>query len=145
MGRRVSRSRANVSRGFAAALAVVSLIGQISTFAHVAFTRHLTCAEHGELIEVRSSASATPAVSPPETGSTATTVNSVPAEAVDHGHDHCPFAPYRRQKVVATPTIRVAIGDSSVESHTVFREIGRAHSSIRLIRLAPKNSPPAQS
>src|SRR5437868_14107013 len=48
--RSLPRNRA--TRGFAAAFAVIALAGQLSSFAHLVLVRHVTCAEHGDLIEL---------------------------------------------------------------------------------------------
>ena len=129
--------RNRVSRGFAAALAVVALAGQLSSFAHLVLVRHVTCAEHGDLIEVGRERAITTTVS----RQAVTAVGAASAEET-HGHEHCLIAPMRRD--------RLALGSGAVHDSAhidAYGTIGVARAqaiapAIAVIVLAPKNSPP---
>jgi hypothetical protein len=130
-------SRHSALRSLAAALAAVALVGQLASFAHLALVRHVTCAEHGELIEVgreRALTAAAPHAAGAIVASTAT------SEA--HGHDHCLLAPMRRDGLA-----RVAPRALDCAHVDAYGTIGRAVDRqvpppIAVIRLAPKSSPP---
>jgi hypothetical protein len=131
--RRLPRNR--TLRAVSAALVVVALAAQLASFAHLVLVRHVTCAEHGEMIEVGhdDEAAAT---------TTRTDVTGLAASSLDsHGHDHCLLVPMRRD--------RAGIGlTRSFDSVHVdaYGTIGVRHESISpaiaVLRIAPKNSPP---
>jgi hypothetical protein len=130
-------SRHSALRSFAAALAAVALVGQLAGFAHLVLVRHVTCAEHGELIEVgheRALAAAAPHAAGAAVASAAT------GEA--HGHDHCLLGPMRRDRfALGAPR---ALDCAHVDAYgTLGRVVDRrVPPPIAVIRLAPKSSPP---
>jgi hypothetical protein len=133
--RRLSRHRS--LRCLAGALATLALVGQLASFAHLVLVRHVTCAEHGELIEVgheRALAVATAHADSPGIATAAT--------GQAHGHDHCLLAPMRRDRVaLGAPH---ALDCAHVDA---FGTIGRVGARlipppIAVILLAPKSSPP---
>ena len=126
------------TRGLAAVLAVVALAGQVSSFAHLVLVRHVTCAEHGDMIEVghertivttsshRQALTAVRAASPAET----------------HGHEHCLIARMRRDRLTAdTPA---SLDSAHIDAYGTIGVVGddEVAPSIAAIILAPKNSPP---
>ncbi len=130
--------RNRVSRGFAAALAVVALAGQLSSFAHLVLVRHVTCAEHGDMIEVGRERVIAAAAT--ERAAEDSVAAASPAES--HGHEHCLVAPMRRDRLASRAG---AVLDSS--HIDAYGTIGVARSetiapAIAVLVLAPKNSPP---
>jgi hypothetical protein len=122
----------------ASILATVALAGQVTSFAHLVLVRHVTCAEHGEFVEVgkQHAAAKTPRPAPP------TAVIAVEMPAGEHGHDHCLLAPMRRDRVVAgTPG---SFDSLHVDAYGTIGVVaaGEVAPPIALVLLAPKNSPP---
>lgn len=125
-----------VGERFAAAfVAFVCISSQLSSFAHEASTVHVTCAEHGEPVDV-------PSVAHAHSASThAAFENGNPPAGVG-GHDHCAFALHGRQS--STTTVRALC---SAPDHVISPPppiaAATAPGPIRaLYRLAPKTSPP---
>jgi hypothetical protein len=151
---RRSRAHAGGRSGFAGrhlaiALASLTLIAQLSSFAHLALVRHVVCPEHGELIH--------PDEQAPSTSSPAVRVvaNAAPAEGVAieaipeavgvavHGHDHCLVAAHRRERATLVPRSESEIvDDPKAVARLATRDVPRP-ASVALFVLAPKNSPPA--
>ena len=127
------RFRRTKARYWASAIAFFVLAAQIGGLAHLAFVKHVECAEHGEMVEVRA-------------GSTIDHQDPVAAFHTDsapaHGHDHCGIATLRRERtqshsvpVAVAPQPRTDLG------RTLERAIAPPPS-IAILDLAPKNSPP---
>lgn len=116
---------------------MLAVAGQVAGFAHLAVVRHVTCAEHGELIELGHASPAAVAIQPQ-----ANVVIAAAALGETHGHDHCLIAPMRRDRAAlgggATLDGRHFDADATC-GHVSSRDIAPA---IAIIRLAPKNSPP---
>jgi hypothetical protein len=119
-------------------LAVLALAGQLASFAHLALVRHVTCAEHGELIEVGSaatSAAATPRDVPPA-------VSAAASAGAAHDHEHCLISPMRRDRIASAAS--ASQHAARVDSYDSIG-IGRTRTvapPIAAIVLAPKSSPP---
>jgi hypothetical protein len=134
--RSLPRNRA--TRHFAAVLTVLALAGQVSSFAHLVLVRHVTCAEHGDMIEVGR-----------ERAIVATAYRQAPTEVVGaasradtHGHEHCLIAPMRRDRLAAgTPA---SFDSAHVDAYGTIGVVGDdgVAPPIAPIVLAPKNSPP---
>jgi hypothetical protein len=125
-------------RGVAALLAVVALAGQVSSFAHLVLVRHVTCAEHGELVELgreHATASAAP------TRQASATVAAAAAES-GHGHEHCLIAPMRRDRLAASAP--AALDSAHIDAYGTIGVLvaDAVPPPIAVIFLAPKNSPP---
>jgi hypothetical protein len=118
-------------RPLATLLAVMALTAQLGSFAHLSAVQHVTCAEHGELIEVRGEH---PLLTRDE--------RVVTAAGEAHGHDHCLLAPLRRDRA-ALDTPIIAAGAHPGAFDTLGRD-GDATPArpIALLFVAPKNSPP---
>src|SRR5258706_5601326 len=135
---RMLRNRSSMLRGprLATGFVVAALFGQLGTVAHRAAVKHVECTEHGEQIEVADTddtARATPAAE--------AAIHVGPALA--HGHDHCPLATFRRERVqrgarVVLPA-RVA---RSVRAPAPRVGDNAPPHAIALLDLAPKSSPP---
>ncbi|MDB4966915.1 MAG: hypothetical protein JWN44_2604 [Myxococcales bacterium] len=126
------------TRGIAALLAVVAVAGQISSFAHLVLVRHVTCAEHGDLVEVgheRTLVAASSRRQAPTAIATAT-LDEI------HRHEHCLIAPMRRDRLAAGTA---ASRDSAhIDAYGTIGVVvdGGVVPPIAIIILAPKNSPP---
>jgi hypothetical protein len=125
-------------RVVASILATVALAGQVTSFVHLVLVRHVTCAEHGELVEVgkehaiaKSARQAAPAN---------VVTSESPADA--HGHDHCLLAPMRRDRIAAgSPG---SFDSLHVDAYGTIGVVAADEVAppIAVILLAPKNSPP---
>jgi hypothetical protein len=135
------RTRASSLAGLL--LAWLSLCGQLGGYAHLAFTRHVTCLEHGELVHVgepRLTSEATPLVTSEATPRQA---RLAAAPAAEHGHDHCLTAALRRERPApssAAPMLVSAPATPLVLSRAASLA---PPSPIALLSAAPKTSPPA--
>ena len=131
--------RHSIPRLLATALAFVAIVGQLSSFAHLGLVRHVTCAEHGELIEVGHNQ---PRAAMAPAAEQATAVLTASSSSDTHGHDHCLLAPMRRDRaMLGTPTV---LDSTHVGAYgTIGRfPVSEVPPAIAVILLAPKNSPP---
>jgi hypothetical protein len=137
--RRNAPSRRAAVRAAACAVAMAAMLGQVAGYAHLAFTAHVRCAEHGELIEAGPSTASAAIAS---LGSVAERHASIDAvEAPGHGHEHCAAAPHRRDRA-AHAFVRTFVAAAELPFVArVTTQIGPPRA-IRLILLAPKSSPP---
>ncbi|HEX3867107.1 MAG TPA: hypothetical protein VHV78_10150 [Gemmatimonadaceae bacterium] len=125
-------------RGFAAILAVVALAGQLASFAHLVLVRHVTCAEHGELVEIGRDQST---VAVRSQRPAASTVGDA-SQTETHGHEHCLLAPMRRDRLAASATAAFDVARFDTDP-TISRAPDVAVSpAVAVIVFAPKNSPP---
>jgi hypothetical protein len=120
----------------ALAFVLSSLIGMV----HEATTKHVRCAEHGELVHAASTTTTTTAAT--ISADAASAVRDAPAAAI-HGHDHCSLTSTTRDSRVelrplAVTAARVAISDVATALPRPIAARG-----ARLYRTAPKTSPPA--
>lgn len=129
--RRFRRTRARYG---ASLVAFVAFASQLGSVAHLAFVRHVECADHGEMVEVSTNA---PGIDHEDATSA---VHQDAAQT--HGHDHCVIATLRRERTkgsstpaTAAPLTRTDVG------RTLVRAIAPPPS-ICILDLAPKNSPP---
>jgi hypothetical protein len=135
--RREAAGRARVLHRVAFICAAAAMIGQLLGFAHIAFKTHVTCAEHGELVD----ADTAPEIA--QSADRAVVSRLAPARAnASHGHEHCATAPHRRDRA-AHSFVRSVV--TSARLAALERRVATVDPppSIRLILLAPKSSPPA--
>jgi len=121
-------------RALPAALAVLLLVlGQLGALAHLAATRHVTCAEHGEELETARLADALHDCGDSHlvgvTGSAGDHADCEIARALHHGGT-------RVEAVVVNSTVAVALTADPPRVRT-------ASAAVTLYRIAPKTSPPA--
>jgi hypothetical protein len=143
---RRKKARRGATPYMAPFLALLCLLGQLSSATHLLLVRHSTCPEHGELIDTTSRGSNSPAAS--ASAATAAVTAAMPAVTAGpdlpagHGHDHCAILSHQRQQIAlhalqhsvdAPPPplpVRVVVATRPVFAGTLYL-------------LAPKNSPPA--
>jgi hypothetical protein len=133
---RIASSRRAAFRAVTCVLALGAMAGQVAGYAHLAFTDHVHCPEHGELVE------AGPATATTTVTRAARPHASIAADAeADHDHDHCAAAPQRRDRAVHS-FVRTFVAAAALPfAARVTTQIGPPRA-IQLIRLAPKSSPP---
>jgi len=137
-----SQSRWRATRVTSAALALLCLAAQLSSLAHLALVRHVTCAEHGEAVDAPESqqpgANAWNFKQQPAHGATASSGDRPELQS----HEHCALAENRNAWALVVPE---AISVSSVARSTAIApphvHIGSLSPSA-LCLLAPKTSPP---
>ena len=118
-------------------MAAVVVVGQLASIAHLVLVRHVTCAEHGELIELGHDR-VTNAMS--ASRRTTTVANSSSAET--HGHEHCLVASTRRERIsLRLQPIADSLRVDAYGTVGLGRDVDIAPP-IALILIAPKNSPP---
>jgi hypothetical protein len=133
-------SRRAALRAVACVVAMAAMLGQVAGYAHLAFTAHVRCAEHGELIEAGSSSGSAVTASLGSASPSHARIDT--AGAAGHGHDHCAAAPHRRDRATHPFTHTfVATGQLGLVAR-ITAQIGPPRA-IDLLFVAPKSSPPA--
>jgi hypothetical protein len=122
-----------VVRYSALTFALLAMSGQVLSGLHFALVNHVTCAEHGELVETGAP------VAQPAATSTAPTIAALAAEG--HGHDHCSIALLRRQQARNSVTSTTPLRASPPQVAFVL-PASAPSAPIDLLSVAPKNSPP---
>ena len=126
-----------MARWMTLGLAVLWLATQLSVFAHLAFVPHVTCLEHGELVDAGAQLAAV---------GEAVERDVVAAQSVqlpEHAHDHCLLTAMRR---VSARLIRHAVTIepvAAVEPGTLPAHEQHLAPIIALLDIAPKSSPPS--
>ena len=125
-----------MARWMTLGLAVLWLATQLSVFAHLALVPHVTCLEHGELVDAGAQVAAAQAVER----------DVVAAQAVvvpEHAHDHCLLTAMRRvsarlirHSVTLEPILAVEPGTQPAHEQLLAPVIA-------LLDVAPKSSPPS--
>lgn len=134
--RHATSPRAICARVAALGLALAAMLAQVGSYAHLAATRHVTCAEHGELVDAGHLAAPTGAA----VDRAESRYIAVERDAT-HGHEHCAVAPHRRARAIheVVRSAVAAVAPARIGRSAVDVAPPRA---IDLIRLAPKGSPP---
>jgi len=128
-----------MARWMTLGLAVLWLATQLSVFAHLAFVPHVTCIEHGELVDAGAQLAAAPRGQSVELD----TVASQQVVLAEHAHDHCLLIAMRR---VSARLIRNAVdieASAAMEPGTQPAHERLLAPVIALLDVAPKNSPPS--
>jgi hypothetical protein len=125
-------AKITTKRGLVLLVAGLWLSGQIAATAHLLTVRHVTCAEHGELVHADAAA-------PSQARRAAEHAVEAADAPAGHTHEHCPFAWQHEQRIelVAPPAAPhgAAVAASPLPASAPLR-------SARLYRVAPKLSPP---
>jgi hypothetical protein len=124
------------SRAVAIALLLVgTFVGKF----HEAFVPHRICAEHGEIVEV--SGSIAPRHQAAE--SSAHTPRISDSKSRETSHEHCGLAWFGRiQELLVDAQLAASLPPSQPQVSAPC-EAACAHTSVPLLMLAPKQSPPA--
>ncbi len=120
-------------------LACLSLLTPLAELAHVAGTRHVRCADHGEDVHLAPAPADTLEVAPPaRTPAVAPASNGAPADA----HGHCALGPGHLSRLCPGSPPAAALASTAV--HLVVRQpiVTPRAPRLRALRLAPKTSPP---
>jgi hypothetical protein len=123
-------------------LSLLSLLGQFGAHLHLAVTRHVTCAEHGEAVELGPSQPGGKTSQLAPAGAHQDSLKRLPEGDVAHGHEHCLLASYCRERAATrsqSPSLeplRAAPGSSLASGQVIVPVV------IEILALAPKNSPP---
>jgi len=126
--------RATIPRsGAALVVAALLAVGPLFDEAHRATVRHVTCVEHGELIEAASSPAA-------EASNEARYVEL----ALAHHHDHCSLAAHRTSPAPLAQPLD-PIGEPVRAARDPLDPAIAPPAPVPLLLLAPKSSPPVRS
>lgn len=124
-------------------LAVLCLAAQLAGTVHLALVTHVTCAEHGELVEA-GDAGLGPAARSRQAAPSASGQRLAAAEAREgaHGHEHCLASALRR---AAAPLEAPGhLGPAPAPAPLARpRPAPAPAAAIALLAVAPKASPPA--
>jgi len=110
--------------------------GQLTAAVHIVVAPHVLCAEHGELIEI-GLARADVARAPSDAGSL------IADATTERGHDHCALAALGRSGVALGRGPMHEAPVAHDKTNTPAISIDSQSPAIAILRLAPKNSPPA--
>lgn len=147
--RRVDRLRSSVTRCLMVWVALISLLPMLSTYVHLLLVQHSTCPEHGEIID---QPAGQPAGQPTSAEpSTLAQRQAAPAQSAwhsaestdEHRHAHCTFVLSRRQVFVACVAISAYLAPPLEHPAPPAVQAERPPTRIAVLRLAPKQSPPA--
>lgn len=122
---------------FAVALSGVFLAAQLSSLTHQLLVKHVTCAEHGELIHA--DAAGTPAAPSSERA-----VSAGGGVKGHGGHEHCDLFFARREQLALPVSTVVPFDGWTVEPVAPAAHRVGFTAPVALLRLAPKASPPAR-
>ena len=125
-----SLRRPHGARLATAFVAVLALLGQATALVHEAATPHVTCLEHGERVHLTVSATRSPVEG--------LAIEAAPREPSTHAHDHCSVQSQRGTTAPTPARAFVAAHFFTAPAPT----IPRVERALRLLRLAPKTSPP---
>ncbi|MCK6545634.1 hypothetical protein L6R52_07170 [Myxococcota bacterium] len=124
----------------AALFAALLAFGQLAPFLHALGVEHSTCAEHGELIEVKDAHAAHAAVPAAPADDAAVTAGREPPAPGAHVHDHCELALHGSPPAFVDGASALAVAlHASVERPFALEA---AWAPRAVLRLAPKTSPP---
>lgn len=133
---------ARSSRVLAALTALVFAASSLAGMAHEAATRHVHCAEHGELVDAASPA---PVVLPAVEDSDGPALRDSAPIATLHGHEHCALTSSTRVSRVdlRPPSVApIALAIAELPDALPARP---AHAGDALLLDAPKTSPPVRA
>ena len=143
---RLSSRRDAGKRSVQVFLAIVCAALQLGVAAHFFLVQHALCAEHGDLVHADSPhASQVASERAAEAQTNAPVLQTGQALDDAHEHDHCLQSNARGRSVIEAREGRLteAPRAASVPIHAVVRSPEpRALRSLKLLLLAPKNSPP---
>lgn len=121
-------------------VALAALSGaQLGPVVHALTAEHVTCAEHGELVEAGKHDDSASELAPPQLEETTPAI-AESDDGEEHGHDHCVLASYHAPAGTAVLAVWTAqaIGFTSLD-----RDLASLSVPARAIfRVAPKQSPP---
>jgi hypothetical protein len=131
-----------MSRVQAALTALAFVLSSLIGMVHEATTRHVRCAEHGELVHAVATvaASATPATSPADDHDSI--VRDL-AATTRHGHEHCLLTSTTRESRIELRSPAIVTDHIAISDATVAVPRLAAGPRAGLYRTAPKTSPPA--
>ena len=135
---------AAVERALAGLLALLVVLGGVLDLRHQARTRHVRCAEHGELVDAPSSApAATDAADhlAAERAASATAARTGPTGGEQRDHEHCAF-PCAATVTTARPPRLASITTDHVPPAVVPIASVAVTQGRGVYRSAPKTSPP---
>ena len=116
-------------------LVTVLVIGQLTSWMHVAFTAHVECSEHGELIHVEVLAALAPVQS--------TIKRGVDVPDHPHRHEHCQIVSAHRVPLAhASKPLSAATEPCIAHSRLALSVDEPLTPAIEILRQAPKSSPP---
>ncbi len=118
---------------------MVALIAQLGSVAHLAIVKHVECSEHGELVEVADAAGASRSLD--LLGAKTLSVRA--DQILTHGHDHCSIAAFRRERIRPGSSVSAPVLATDARMAVLVTERDAPPPAIALLKLAPKNSPPA--
>jgi hypothetical protein len=130
------------SRASLRATSTLLLAAQLLTLGHLLIVRHTICPEHGEAIH-SGSASEDGALRPTHehaTGDQALVAGAPPAE---EAHEHCLARTNTRERFALLPVLDVAPGPLLLVAPRPSLAAVAVTQALAVLRLAPKNSPPA--
>lgn len=127
-------------RRFAYVMALVAMLAQVGSYAHLATSAHVTC-EHGELVEAGHVPATTARLAALASFDRPAEARIGVALASGHGHEHCAASPHRRDRAGHELPRAVRVAAAPIVATLAPALVVRT-ASIDLIRLAPKSSPP---
>lgn len=132
--RRISRAR-----WLTLGLAALWLTTQLSVFAHLALVPHVTCVEHGELIDAGAQPPGVAAGEAVEHDTAA----ALKVALAEHAHDHCLLGAMRRGEARLIRSTLPLVPSAAQHPSAAVRPQQPLPPAIALLDVAPKSSPPS--
>jgi hypothetical protein len=123
----------------AALTALVFVVSSLIGLVHEATTKHVRCAEHGELIDGDPALATRAAAKAPEPDSVVRDAGVPPV----HGHEHCLVTSTSRASRIEVRPPAVAPAPLAISEVASAAPRVIASRGLRIYRTAPKTSPPA--
>lgn len=124
-----------------AVLASVLVAGQFASSAHLLLVPHTVCPVHGELVHVEPGNEHHHAGL--AGGGRFAAIGSVETPEAHHGHEHCVLVSNRRSLVALRPAAEGSLAPPRLSAALEWLEDVSPGARVALLRLAPKQSPPA--
>lgn len=122
--------------------ALICLLGQAASFAHLALVRHASCPEHDALVHTPSGQPSDDVAALPGPG--ASRIGGLPADGDSHDDDHCLVAGFRRRDLAGLASDPIGPAPEIQPQALIAGDRGALlPAPIPLLSLAPKSSPPA--
>ena len=140
-GQRTEQGRGGTLTRAAMPLALLCLVLQLGSATHFMLASHSICLEHGEVVDGPATGHAA-AVALPAGRAGRLSAPTGDVDAAIHEHDHCLLAQDRRDHAnLPRSAVRVAALPTTARA-CLSAQLAVSHSSVTLILVAPKSSPP---
>ena len=139
-----ARGRGRYTAAGLLATALVCLLGQGASLAHLALVQHASCPEHDALVHAAAPSSDAQLDADRGVHSAGNRISAPPVGSDGHDEDHCLVVAFRRRELASLETEPMGLAPISQARQLTAAAAGSLPPfPIPLLLLAPKSSPPA--